>query len=94
MATAKPKVSGYVSQKVKDALKCRVETSGTSESNEVEKILEQALDEYTVMVKLSPETHKELRAWAEEEVRLLEGQIKWLVEKAIESRKQNNSKEK
>ena len=94
MATAKPKVSGYVSQKVKDALRSRVETSGTSESNEIEKILEQALDEYTVMVKLSPETHEELQAWAAAEVRLLEGQITWLVEKAIESRKQNNSKEK
>lgn len=89
MATKKPKVSGYVSEKVKAALRKRTLESGNSESSEVEGILEKVLDESTVVIQFNPQTLSALKEWAEADVRHLEGQIKWLVEKAVRDYQKN-----
>jgi plasmid stability protein len=83
VATKKPKVAGYVPDTVKKALKNRAEKSGRSESSELEDILINTLDPSTVLIKMKESSMKTLEQWADSEMRPLEVQIKWLLEKAI-----------
>ncbi len=83
VATKKPKVASYVPEAVKNALRSRAEKSGRSESSELEDILTKTLDPTTVLVKLKESSLKTLELWSESEMRPIEVQIQWLLEKAI-----------
>lgn len=44
-------------------------------------------DRKPFLLRLSPELHKELRAWAEQEMRSLNGHIEFLLREAVKRRK-------
>jgi plasmid stability protein len=83
VATKKAKVAGYVSDEIKKMLKDRTERSGRTESAELEDILIKVLDPTNVLVDLKESSFRILEEWAESEMRPLDVQIKWLLEKAI-----------
>jgi hypothetical protein len=83
VATKKPKVAGYVPEAVKNALRSRAEISGRSESSELEDILIKTLDPTSVLIKLKESSFRTLELWSESEMRPIEVQIQFLLEKAI-----------
>lgn len=83
MATKKPKIAGYVPEAVKNALRSRAEISGRSESSELEDILIKTLDPTSVLIKLKESSFRTLELWSESEMRPIEVQIQFLLEKAI-----------
>jgi hypothetical protein len=86
VATDKPKLTAYVSQEIKTELQRRADNESRSESAELEEIIKIHLNPHNVVIQIRPETRQLLEAWANEEVRTVEGLIEWLVEKSAKER--------
>jgi hypothetical protein len=85
--TDKPRITCYVTSEIKQKIKSRAGLSGLSESAEAGLIIADYLDDESVVIKLSEETVKSLENWAKEDLRTLETQIAWIVEKALRDKK-------
>lgn len=83
VTTDKPKITIYVDEDLNTKLKKRAKESEKSLSLTISDLLEPILSDDAIVIKINNDKIKLLQEWAEKEHRTIEGQINWLIEKAL-----------
>jgi predicted transcriptional regulator len=83
VTTDKAKVTIYVDEELKSKLKEIAKKSDKSLSLTISDLLEPILFDDAVVIEISKDKSRSLQEWAKKEHRTVEGQINWLIDKAL-----------